>query len=645
MYPVTETEWAFARRLLGNAPDGSKLLYNVDRNRLIRKGLEATHAQYQSRTSFIKLGGQIYAMPKGHIDPDGDNNDAVLGSGTFGRVKYLLDESGVRSTVKIENSLGEDEDENDTRRRENERARWFNRGLSTGWAARVNPRSDAKFYTQMKDLGFSLQDILHDHVDTLSNDERMDMGIDLCLTVFYLHATAPRAAHLDLKPGNCTIDAEGCVHLVDFATMEDQPESLLRTNDGTYIFRPPPNELMSKKQYDILALKRSLFMPRTFLYCNGTYTFKNDHKARKLCILSPELLKTYNLSSTLDTSLARRKTAQSFIRDNTSALHLAAILITARFELPIAYSALKKDTVLCLRIVELYQSVGSAKDMENALKNSLTALDKALLINRVLKLGETPLTLQQSPALVSLIIKLENKGLIQHYGKLRDRPEICAKIQPSLPPVFYKYFNRFLEAIPAESEHLDRMLNLFFNKRQIVKILVRRDITEALYSTVLSKEQEDLLIACDRDPTICYPDPHMSNLLFHDYIPRILCAEELYPSAEINAVKAISAVLKSNCERKSSWVRRLGTTSNPEATQIFLEAACLLADKGVLGETFDTTLDLFGNPDRPVNELNDRLEQLKNTLKPKDRKLAQPLSGRDSFDEEEQPKRARTHGM
>lgn len=346
--PYEELNWV--ESVLASAPPGTKLprSLNKDGSRRVRQNDPSFAPQYDTHYSWLKdQEGKIHPL-----------SHEVLGAGKYGRVKRSGDE-----VIKIEKNKASYSEVNIL----------TDLNIARGKVLRADGK---KYYTLMQDLGESLRSILEKNGAELDECQRFNIAIDLCLKLHRLHCgldsqSHTRYAHLDLKPANITIDKYGKVNLVDFGASSSSPEQVpIVYRGGTPLYQVARNFKLSMIQLDNLALKRSLFLPEHLLTSKGDV--KYDVKSIEPAILTQDMVKGYNLEAYIDTSYERFPDIESFARDTTSPIVLAAILIAAKMELGIDYAWLANDKFLCFVLTSLHEQAKSRDEMmlifEEALK-------------------------------------------------------------------------------------------------------------------------------------------------------------------------------------------------------------------------------------------------------------------------------------
>lgn len=92
--------------------------------------------------------------------------------------------------------------------------------------------------------------------------DTLDLGIQLCDVLSYLHAREPQIIFRDLQPANILLTADGRVHLIDLGIAREGPPSLPSEGDGYGVvgYAPPeqypssPGFLCASSRSDLYAL-------------------------------------------------------------------------------------------------------------------------------------------------------------------------------------------------------------------------------------------------------------------------------------------------------------------------------------------------------------------------------------------------------
>lgn len=330
--------WAFAFHMLKHADDGTKLRRNANllaSNELIcreDKGDKRYLASFERCpliVSFIKIHGQIYALLPGE----------PIGEGVTAKVKLAINEQGahclVRVTHKIQtcssangSEVGDDIKANDEQNRVKEIAYLDDLGQLIAHTV----RKDAKnHYMVIHDLGRMLQVYLfaqNKHDDST----RLTLAACLCWLVHCLHhgylsKTRTPYAHLDLKHSNITVCHHGRLHLIDFGFSEQHIKETLLWIKGSFPYLPPNCLEFSKQALDTIALKRILWLPKTFNAVNRvnkTVIVKDFNRPKSYrSILSDEQVSKHHLLPFLNTA-----TSNDIARsEHVSPLRLALVLV------------------------------------------------------------------------------------------------------------------------------------------------------------------------------------------------------------------------------------------------------------------------------------------------------------------------------
>lgn len=341
---VSEEEWKIAHERMDSKSDGSKLPYSAITTQ--EKGLQprpnSRHlfSFYKTTHSFIKIKGTLYAIAQGKSD------EAIVGCGTYSVVKYMVDEKAVLCVVKIQKKL----DSDPSRRHEISILESLN--LSKG----TNLRRDSnKFYTHLHYKG--RHNILS-IIPTLNTDEaRFQVAIALCHTVDRLHRGLDAKenipyVHLDIKPANFIRDEDGQIHLIDFGFAErglnEIPDHL---DKGTPAYLPNRAHFKthSRHKFDILALKRTLFMPESIYCIYGKEVVATSGFFDLIGVLTEKMLLDYGLDPYINTAHDKDYFNES---EQMDASILAALLINASFKLGIDPERVITNRLLSRFIIE-----------------------------------------------------------------------------------------------------------------------------------------------------------------------------------------------------------------------------------------------------------------------------------------------------
>ena len=225
--------------------------------------------------SYIKIGEKIVAIAHGE--------GRFLGTGSFGRVKFAMDQNGDVYALKIENK---DSPQTETQILDD-------LGLLHGnkvSRATSSQKTDTKYYTLMEYLGKNyidyLNSILQNAVAPITDDRIRDAR-KIAWELHKLHNGASTKsktpiAHLDVKLDNVVRLENGKIRLIDFGfsetiqsdwylsnprgTQQHLPLKLIKNNDR---LQPVDSEAqviarmnrMGQIRCDVFALKRCIYYP------------------------------------------------------------------------------------------------------------------------------------------------------------------------------------------------------------------------------------------------------------------------------------------------------------------------------------------------------------------------------------------------
>lgn len=278
----------------------------------------------------------------------------------------------------------------------------------------------------------------------LSDDRRLELSIDICLALAFLHEAG--VAHLDLKPKNITIDSKDRVHIIDFGFSETNPEGIriVKNNSprGTPLYLPDysyhSEEGLSRIQFDMIALKRVLFFDLEFYSKDGIS--KVSEKYRKANnVLTQDLVNKFKLGPYLITQ------NQHHGNDKMAARTLAAILICAKLGFsPRWYKNLVDDAGLCKMLIDFYSEskiVGWGAPQLERERQFLQILDLQYRRNSELEIENQKLqeaqfntNSQLSELALDFQETMDKLATIQSQHKEKDEkleqfPQIIAKLQ------------------------------------------------------------------------------------------------------------------------------------------------------------------------------------------------------------------------
>ena len=113
----------------------------------------------------------------------------------------------------------------------------------------------------------TLSKYLEDHPNR-TLDKCYELAIKLCFLIEKLHRKG--IAHGDIKPENIIIDENDELHLIDFECAT-KAINFVQTYESTKIYMLPNTIPLTRRQADILALMRSIFMDERFLTADETH--------------------------------------------------------------------------------------------------------------------------------------------------------------------------------------------------------------------------------------------------------------------------------------------------------------------------------------------------------------------------------------
>ncbi|MDB2592642.1 protein kinase family protein [Gammaproteobacteria bacterium] len=219
--------------------------------------------------SFIKIENQVYATLA-------KQKGGVLGQGSFGTVRLAIDENGKQHAIKVENTSNGYDDPKIFQKNEVMINYDLGNGISKNVSYRYQPKTvpqkhqgeiisqQGKYYSVQKMLGMNLYEFLKINQDSLTDQQRLKLALQVCKLVEQLHLGTHSKehkpfAHCDIKPENFTIDRNFKVTLVDFGLSTTEINTLPKGLRGTPAYLPLNYKQTTHQAHDIFALKRSLF--------------------------------------------------------------------------------------------------------------------------------------------------------------------------------------------------------------------------------------------------------------------------------------------------------------------------------------------------------------------------------------------------
>lgn len=326
--------------------NGEKVNYGHDLSKPVTPFAEPLTHAYTLKNTVIKINGVLYLL--------GHGREAILGQGSYATVyagQALLTDALV--AVKVEAGRNEFQTA--------ERAILNDLDLCLGSAY---DHSAQQHYLVLPHLGSPLDNYLRTH--RLTIEQRFQYAIQLCWQLAKLHSglaslSQTAYSHRDIKPANIAIDQHGHIQLLDFGSSQASPEE--KTADalgspaymGSSIRFGKASGLLSHKQHDMLALKRTLFMPNSVAYIYG---YRNDPKGKHFShpmLLTKGLLELYQLSSYIDTGCTNQSIYDDKADSTLDATTLASILVVAKLHFPKkTYELLERSKALSFAIIGHY---------------------------------------------------------------------------------------------------------------------------------------------------------------------------------------------------------------------------------------------------------------------------------------------------
>jgi Protein kinase domain len=339
---------------------------------------------------------------------------ATLGGGSKGRIRLVVDKTGRLSCIKrIQISYDEADEQIDE-----EAGILEDLGLSeTGSVKKLGYQVYFRtYYIQLDYLGLELTEFLEKFGASLTEEDRLDMSIDLCLALARLHngvasKTNTPYGHRDLKPFNVVVDENGKLHLIDFGFAKKNPKNRHYKKDGTADFVPYLENVWDRyihthEQYDVFGLKRTLFFPDEGYHFRGYKKYSNpnstpipsamreQHQPKPITPLTQETMEKYQLYPHIDTGSTKEE-RKYHNNDTISALALGAILIVAKLGISeiikpnpwtqatlsiqeyskdaianiLNYETIKQDIRYAWALVTLYEQGDSRDTIVNTLKD------------------------------------------------------------------------------------------------------------------------------------------------------------------------------------------------------------------------------------------------------------------------------------
>lgn len=492
MFTITKEEWESAHKYLDDKPNGTKLPYSQlrDSDNFIykrRRYLSVTK-DYPTMHSFIKINEKIYALAQG------TDTNARINDGSMAKVKYAKNEAGELYLIKIDDTgLGREEG-----------AILFDLSISPGSAQRYDR---VKHYTTMTHLGLGLNKYLGSY-KPISDEIRLDMAIELCWETFRLHTglaskTHTPYAHLDIKPDNVTVDKNHHVHLIDFglAIVDPRKTNGTRTGAQAYVAYQNPGEILTNEDYDLVALKRVLYLPKSTYDAAGFREFMNSSRA--MSILKEAQLNEFDLHRYISTH-ANKGEKPHYSKTNLPAVVLCALLIAAKHNRQDLYQRICSDMEIALAVTGLYFSA-SIQELDHVLED-VKAIKIVAALNATNQLHQlnnykNDLAFYQSldPSspheMVCASLYLKNRHLEKYSDIIRSTPmlvkainALCtAKLEHYIDELLENYKNTLIvEAINRLNENgLQSKFQLLFENpdlRAAIALVVIEESKQAMFT-------------------------------------------------------------------------------------------------------------------------------------------------------------------
>jgi serine/threonine protein kinase len=344
-------------------PSGEKLKYGASLG---------SNGDYVLKNSYIKLGKDIYALGRG--------SDAMIGQGTYGRVKYIQSlTTNASYVVKIQIYKPQNRErlDIDKEKRVLYDLGWYQDDGDRLGSPGTRYARGAKNYIVMPNAGVPLSDYL-DAMPCLNSARRFDLAIRLCWAVHRLHDGSSRTrtayAHRDLKPANIARQANGALNLIDWGLAETNPEQLPPDCSGAPIYLPNMitylNRGLNLKQLDIVALKRIIYMPNKLLCSRGYVETQTYPPFGCVMIFSKQQLSDCGLLPYVDTSVIR-KDQTSLLPEQWqgNALALAGLFVLGRYDLVSAHAKIvSANNLLAYAVIAVFfANEGKSDDEMRAL--------------------------------------------------------------------------------------------------------------------------------------------------------------------------------------------------------------------------------------------------------------------------------------
>ncbi|MBA3661109.1 MAG: protein kinase family protein [Gammaproteobacteria bacterium] len=513
-FNVPLDEWKIAHRYLDHRPDGSKLPYSFyqDKNNSLTARMESIPStSYQTTHSFIKINGTIYALAQG--------SDSTIHFGSIGKVKYAKSEDNTSLIIKVGKRESEDRVEaeilNDLYLSAGANKRIYNLSSTGG---DNNSLFDSKFYTTIEYLGSNINQFINIHPYNLTAERRLEIAIQICWQLYRLHTglasvTHTPYAHLDLKLDNVTIDEAGHVHLIDFGFSKKFPKKLGKSATGAtaYVANEISGHPLTLEQYDIIALKRILYMPEAF-YCKSGF-IRLPAILRPASILTEAQLIKTKLDPYINTYAILNSPPDSST-DETNAVMLCALLIAAKLNLSMSYEQIRNDKEITLAITALYFA-GRQKEIEKYLRdtNAIKLIAALNTTNKIFLLDaykddealKAVIKVASTHEMVCAMLYLKDLHLEQYYQRVIKDPSLAKAITIFGAQNLNEYILSLLDDKNESLVKMTLLLESNYIENYYLSLIMNPILCSAL-ATIQNQDTLKTLIDLVRSNTYSYHD-------------------------------------------------------------------------------------------------------------------------------------------
>lgn len=407
-------EKAARLKWFNNKPNGAKL-----KRQSPKKDLWCPNAPYSpqnlsepfntsAQNSLIKINGQIYEIASG--------KNAHVGRGSHAQVKFAQNvHTGQEYVLKIQKFTLEERQKKQILQ-ENQINRDVNLNITN--VIRSYHGDKYKNYALMHYKGGSLLKRLN---ELLSDEQRLDIAIDVCFEVFKLHNgilsnDSKPYTHQDIKPANISLDQYLKPTLVDYGLAQNDPQKTHTSIVASPIYMPSINMIafghLTQEQVDIWALKRTLYMPIVVRYFMGIKNGNAGEEHGCPYILPKDIAENTPLFEYIDTGGEEENKSHLSI----SALQIGALCVLGKFQLPSHFYELiyNNQNLAYLTLALHYQQQKEPQPcFAEQLTNYLSPYYKSNIV--------FPPTSSEPPMNNS-----EKKALVLSFGINQDIEQACA---------------------------------------------------------------------------------------------------------------------------------------------------------------------------------------------------------------------------